>query len=89
MNGCPLFFVLAHDLAGRRIHKMHARARDAGQYLIDIVVRCLFGGVALNAKAGIGATVEKRGHQCLIGPPRLTSIQYKYLEAGDKRRTLN
>ena len=68
---------------------MHARARDAGQYLIDIVVRCLFGGVALNAKAGIGATVEKRGHQCLIGPRRLTSIQYKYLEAGDKRRTLN
>jgi hypothetical protein len=45
----------------------------------------LFGGVALNAKAGIGATVEKRGHQCLIGPRRLTSIQYKYLEAGDNR----
>ena len=75
-----LFFVLAQDLAGRWTHKMHALAHGAGHYLIDIVVRCLFGGVALNAKAGIRATVEKRGHRCFIGPRRLSRlIQIKSL----------
>ena len=61
---------------------MHALAHGAGHYLIDIVVRCLFGGVALNAKAGIRATVEKRGHRCFIGPRRLSRLLLLAAEHG-------
>jgi hypothetical protein len=31
-------FLVAHDFAGRGVHKMHARASGAGRWLISVVV---------------------------------------------------
>jgi hypothetical protein len=46
-------------------------ARKTGHGLIGvIVVRCLFGCVALNAKARIGAAVEKRSHRANDADPQ-------------------
>ena len=42
---------------------MHTLTCETRHGLIDvIVIRCLFGGVALNAKAGVGAAVEEWSH---------------------------
>ena len=45
------------------LQRLHTLTCETRHGLIDvIVIRCLFGGVALNAKAGVGAAVEECSH---------------------------
>jgi hypothetical protein len=54
---------------------MHTPARDAGYGLISVIAaQCLFERVALNAKTGVGASVEERRHRASDADPRLVGI---------------
>jgi hypothetical protein len=54
---------LREDLAGFQIYKMHKLTCEARHLNVTVTIsRFIFGGVALNTKAGVGAPVENRNH---------------------------
>jgi hypothetical protein len=56
---------------------MHSLARETGHGLIGVIVtRRLFGSVALNAKAGVRATVEKRSHRLNDADPAGSALRW-------------
>jgi len=62
---CGLFvFFFAQDGAGSRIYVVNLMAYRAVHRLINMVIlRSIFGGKALNAVSGLGASVQKERHK--------------------------